>query len=100
MSLNFCEQRIYEHLGSRPEEKRHWQAKVRSAAAAGVPGEAAARLERELWRYLEELSSTTEPFRSEKQLYHLRRTSMRNLAELLLRLWVDPKMRRGPAGVE
>jgi hypothetical protein len=41
-----------------------------------------------------------EPFKSAARLEGIQRTSMKNLAELLLRLWTEPKPRKksGDAG--
>ena len=95
MSLNACEQRILDYLHSRPEEGQHWRHKVRGLArASGDPFAAATRLELDLWRYYEERSAVAEPFRSLARREPLRRTSMRNLAELLLQLWAEPAPRR------
>ena len=53
MSLNRCEQMIFDYVQSHPEERHFWQDKVRDLAA-GAPDEhaVAAELEGELWRYL------------------------------------------------
>lgn len=88
MSLNRNEQMIQDYLRARPDELRHWQEVVRREAnRAGDPHEAAVWLERELWRYFEERAAVAEPFRGVARREGLVRTSMRNLAELLLRLW-------------
>ncbi len=98
MSLNLCEQRVFDHLRLRPEERRHWREKVRAAAFEGPDSHAAAaRLAGDLWRYYEERSVSTEPFREISRREGLRRTSMRNLAELLLRLWTEPRPKLPPA---
>lgn len=91
MSLNRAEQRIHDYLQSRPEELRHWQGVVaRELRAAADPHEAALVLERALWSYYEERAAVAEPFRSAARVEGLARTSMRNLAELLIRLWGPP----------
>jgi predicted amidohydrolase len=98
MSLNRCEQRVYDYLQARPEEGQHWRQKVRARfAETGDRYAAAARLEAELWRYYEERSGVAEPFRSAALREGLRRTSMRNLADLLLHLWTEPRPRRPAA---
>lgn len=92
MSLNRCEQRIYDYLQSHPEERQHWLGKFQSAAKIFSDGhEVVQRLEPELWRYYEERSRVAEPFKGAARLEGLRRISMKNLAELLLRLWTEPK---------
>lgn len=94
MSLNRFEQRIFDYLQVHPEERQYWMDKVR-ATAARMPNEAAvAKIEAELWRYYEERSAVAEPFRQAARAEGLHRSSMRNLSEFLLRLWIDPK----PAG--
>jgi len=98
MSLNRCEQRIFEYLQSHREERHFWQEKVRTASrAAGDVHVAAARLEGELWRYYEERSAVATPFKEAVRVEGLRRTSMKNLAELMLRLWTEPRPQPRPA---
>jgi len=59
---------------------------------------AAGRLDGELWRYYVERSAVAAPFREAVRHEGLERTSMRNLAELLIRLWTEPrpKPKTGP----
>jgi hypothetical protein len=91
MSLNRIEQLIYDYLHSHPDELRHWQDAVRSAARQRPDVHAAATiLEHDLWSYLLERAAVVEPFRSVVRHQGPARTSMKNLAELLLRLWVPP----------
>ena len=91
VSLNRCEQRLFDYLQSQREERQHWQQKVRSALK-DFPDEHAAslRLEADLWRYYLERSAVAAPFKQAAAHEGLSRTSMRNLAELLLRLWTEP----------
>lgn len=98
MSLNRNEQMIQAYLQARPDELRHWQEVVRrEAKRASDPHAAAVVLERELWRYFEERAAVAEPFRDVARREGLVRTSMRNLAELLIRLWAPfPEKPRGP----
>jgi hypothetical protein len=99
MSLNRCEQRIFDYLRAHAEEERFWRDKVRAAATrTGAGPEAAPRLEIELWRYYEERSAVTATFREAVRAEGLRRTSLRNLAELLLRLWTEPAPGKSGAG--
>ena len=91
MSLNRNEQMVYDYLLAQPDERRHWEGVVRrEAVRAGDPHAAAFSLEGELWRYYVERAGVTEPFRGAARREGLARTSMRNLAELLLRLWTPP----------
>jgi hypothetical protein len=97
VSLNRNEQRVFDYLRSQPEEDRHWRRKV--VAMAGPEAdehEAARRLDGELWQYYVERSGVVEPFRSAAKHEGLERTSMRNLAELLIRLWTDPRPKAKP----
>jgi hypothetical protein len=95
MSLNVCEQRIYDYLQGHRDEGRHWREKIRTAAARETDERAlAGRLDIELWNYYEERSAVVADFREPSIRGGVRRMSMRNLAELLLRTWVDPRPRR------
>jgi hypothetical protein len=62
--------------------------------ATGDDHVAAARLEAELWRYYEERSAVAAPFKEAARMEGLQRTSMRNLAELLIRLWTEPRPKK------
>ena len=91
MSLNRAEQLVFDYLQTQPDELRHWQGVVRRETAHEADWHAAATwLEGELWRYYTERATVTEPFRSTVRREGLRRTSMKNLAELMIRLWVAP----------
>lgn len=98
MSLNRHEQMIQDYLRARPDELSHWQEVVRREARRAVdPHAAALVIERELWRYFEERAAVAEPFRGLARREGLTRTSLRNLAELLLRLWVaSPPKTKAP----
>lgn len=88
MSLNRNEQMVYDYLQSRPDELRHWEGVVkREAQRADDLHAAALTLEGELWRYYVERAEVTEPFRSARRHEGSHRTSMRNLADRLLRQW-------------
>jgi hypothetical protein len=98
MSLNRCEQRVFDYLQSHREERHFWEAKVRAVSqTAGGDHEAARRLDGELWRYYLERSAVVSPFKEAARLEGLARTSMKNLAELLLRLWTEPRPKKKPA---
>jgi len=94
MSLNSCEQKTFDYLQTQPDERRFWQEKVRKAAASLDLTGVAARLERDLWAYFQERSQTLPGWRESAAREGLRRISMRNLAELLLRLWTEPRPKR------
>lgn len=100
MSLNRAEQLVYDYLQAQPDELRHWQVVVRREAARETDLHAAATwLDGALRRYHAERAQVAEPFRSEARREGPPRVSMRNLAELLIRLWVDPSAQpRKPAG--
>jgi hypothetical protein len=92
MSLNRNEQMFSDYVGAHPEEKRFWEEKVRVVAAGAADGHAAAvELERELWRYFEERGQVVPSFREAVAHQGTQRVSLRNLAELWLRLWAPPR---------
>ncbi len=99
MSLNRYEQALFDYWGKQPDERRHWQAKVIETARRGVGEtvEPARRLERELWEYFVERSQHVSLFR-DLQPGGLRRVSMLNLAEHLVRLWGPPPKPKKPPG--
>jgi hypothetical protein len=98
MSLNRSEQRVFDYLQGHPEERHFWQSKVQTVCRTINDDHAAAtRLDAELWRYYEERSGVAEPFKSAARQEGLKRTSMKNLAELLIRLWIEPKPKKKPA---
>lgn len=101
MSLNRCEQRVFDYLQRHPEERHHWQNKVQTVCRrVGDDHEAARQLEAELWCYYVERSGVIPSFKEAARTEGLARTSMRNLAELLVRLWTEPKPKRKNAGAE
>jgi len=95
MSLNVCEQRVFDYLQGHRDENRFWREKIQAASARATDVHAlSGRLEIELWNYYRERSSVVPQFKEAVQRESLRRMSMRNLAELLLRLWADPRPRK------
>ncbi len=98
MSLNRCEQRIFDYINGHPEERHYWQSKVQTVCrSAGDDHAAAAQLATELWRYYEERSAVVASFKDAARLEGLKRTSMKNLAELLVRLWTEPRPKKRSA---
>lgn len=96
MSLNRYEQAVFDYWEKQPEERRHWQAKVVAAARlTEEPGVVARALERELWDYFVERS---EHVRSLRDLHAggVRRVSLLNLADYVLRLWGPPRKPKNP----
>jgi len=92
MSLNRSEQLLHDYLQSHRDERQYWQGKVQKIARERPdPAAAVARLDGELWRYFLERSDVAEPFKSFAHSFGPQRTSMKNLAEYLLRLWVAPR---------
>ena len=91
MSLNRGEQLVFDYLNANPEEKSYWMDKVRAAGRLTDAHAASSSLADALWSYYEERAGVAAPFRERVRHEGLQRTSMRNLAELLLRLWVPPK---------
>ena len=92
MSLNRCEQRIFDYLQRHAEERHYWQGKVQTVCRSlGDDHAAAHQLETELWRYYVERSAVVTAFKEAVRTEGIGRTSMRNLAEVLIRLWTEPK---------
>ena len=102
MSLNRSEQRVFDYLQSQVDERHFWVAKVQKTlhAAADDVDRAARLLENDLWEYYKERSEVASPFRDAVRVEGVQRTSMKNLAELLLRLWTEPrpKPKKRPEG--
>jgi hypothetical protein len=95
MSLNRSEQLLYDYVLGQTEEGHYWQNKVRALVAQSPEMPAAvARIDAELWRYYLERSEVTPVFIAAAKAYGLKRTSMKNLAEFLVRLWTEPKPRK------
>ena len=95
MSLNQCEQRVFDYLQSHPDERHYWQGKFqRLAKATEEERFAIEQVEPELWRYYEERSAVASPFKEFAAVEGVRRTSMKNLAELLMRLWIEPRPKK------
>ena len=95
MSLNRSEQMVFDYIQRHPEERQFWVHKVQTISRSESDDHAAALLlESDLWRYYEERSSVASPFRETAQREGLRRTSMRNLAEYLMRLWLAPRPKK------
>ena len=92
MSLNRSEQRIEDYLQGHKEERQFWISKVQSIFAREIDtGTAAARIEGELWRYYVERSAVVPEFKQAARLEGLERTSMRNLADHLIRMYTVPR---------
>ena len=92
MSLNRCEQRLFDYLQKHQDERQFWQGKFhRAMKEAGDERIATEMLQPELWRYYLERSEVVPIFRDAVSHEGRDRTSMKNLAELLLRLWVEPR---------
>jgi len=95
MSLNRSEQMLYDYVQGQTEERQHWQNKVRVLVAQSpdIAG-AVARIDSELWRYYLERSEVAPVFVAAARKYGLKRTSMKNLAEYLIRLWTEPRPKK------
>jgi hypothetical protein len=95
MSLNRCEQTLFDYVKRHPDERQFIQAKVQTLVSASPEvSTAVARIDSELWRYYEERSAVIPAFNEVLGKAGPRRTSMRNLAELMVRLWTEPKLRK------
>lgn len=98
MSLNRCEQRVFDYLEKHPDERHFWIGKVQSISRrCSDDASAVSQLEPELWAYYKERSAVASPFKEAARAEGLQRTSMKNLAELMLRLWIEPRPRKKPA---
>ena len=95
MSLNRFEQRIFDYWQRHHDERQFWQRKVQEIVKRlGDDHAAAAQLDGELWRYYVERSGVVAVFKEATRHEGLRRTSMKNLAELVIRLWVEPRPKK------
>jgi hypothetical protein len=98
MSLNRSEQMLYDYVQGQSEERQYWRAKVQSIVSASPErADAVVRLDSELWRYYVERSEVAPVFVAAARAYGLERTSMKNLAEFLVRSWTEPKPKKPPA---
>ncbi len=89
MSLNRCEQTVFDYWQRAPDERRHWQAKVAELTRDGPDMALARGLERDLWTYLLERSAHVPALR-ELHIEDGPKVSLLNLAEYLIRLWGPP----------
>lgn len=85
---------MQDYVQAHREERQFWQTKVQTVAGRLSPDAAAGALDLELWRYFEERSRVAREFKEFVSREGTRRTSMRNLAEYWLRLWVQPAPKR------
>lgn len=98
MSLNRCEQRVFDYLQRHQDERHYWQEKFQKILRdAGDERLAVDFVEPQLWRYYLERSAVVAAFKAAAANEGLARTSMKNLAELLLRLWTEPRPKRKTA---
>ncbi|MCC6414572.1 MAG: hypothetical protein IT582_01500 [Opitutaceae bacterium] len=92
MSLNRCEQMVFDYWAANPDEGRFWRDKVQSVVhSTANEATAALRLEADIWTYYVERSGVVKSFMEVAEREGLARTSMRNLAELMIRLWTEPR---------
>ena len=88
MSLNRIEQMLFDYLQRHAEERHFWQAKVRELMQKTESDfVAAADLADELWIYYNERCRVVPLFHEVSSREGLRRISLRNLAEHLMRVW-------------
>ena len=97
MSLNRSEQQLFEYIEGNREERQFWEHKVREFdAKLSDRALAACSIESELWRYFVERSAVVPKFKHAAEHEGLRRISLKNLAEYLLRIWGAPKVAKRP----
>jgi len=95
MSLNRTEQILFDYVQGKREERQYWQDKVRAIARESLEiPDAVARIDTELWRYYLERSEVAPIFMEAVKAHGSRRTSMKNLAEHLVRLWTEPRPKK------
>jgi hypothetical protein len=100
MSLNRSEQMLYDYVQGQRDERQYWHNKVQSIVDQSVEvSSAVARLDSELWRYYLERSEVASVFIAAARAHGLKRTSMKNLAEYLIRLWTEPRPKK-PASTD
>jgi hypothetical protein len=100
MSLNRSEQLLHDYIQSHPDERQYWVSKVQTIVRdSTAPSQAVSRLDAELWRYYLERSEVAPLFVAAAKAYGLKRTSMKNLAEYLVRLWTEPSQRKVSAPI-
>jgi hypothetical protein len=93
MSLNRCEQTAFDYVKTHPGERQYLQDKVQAIVLGSSDiAKAVTKIDYELWRYYEERSSIVPAFSEALGPGAPRKTSMKNLAELLVRLWTEPKV--------
>lgn len=86
MSLNRCEQALFDYWERQPDERRHWQERLRELTRGSFsPADTARGLERELWAHFEERNRHVPSLRAAAGVGG--RVSLLNLAELIVRLW-------------
>jgi hypothetical protein len=102
VSLNRYEQTLYDYVKSHPDERQYWQDKVRALLVeSGDPSRGISRLDAELWRYFQERSAVSAAFGVAERGAPSGRISMKNLAELLVRLWTEPRtVKPAPPGAD
>ena len=95
MSLNRYENIMMDYLESHAEEKRYWEARVLEIDRRGGRRESKVLdLNSLLWEYFEERSRFESPFRELVIHEGVKKISMLNLSEYLLRMWTPvPKKR-------
>ncbi len=95
MSLNRSEQYLFDYITANKDEGQHWHAKVQAYFRKNVSlHDLVVPFESELWAYYVERAQGSPKFGQGMPTKDLRRTSMKNLAEHLLRLWGPPATKK------
>ena len=95
MSLNRSEQLLHDYVQSHPDERQYWISKVQTIVReSSEPAQGVSRLDAELWRYYLERSEVAPVFITAAKAFGLKRTSMKNLSEYLIRVWTEPRPRK------
>ena len=91
MSLNRSAQIIYDYIRSHPDEDRHWREKAGRIATQGPDHHIAeSTIVAALRDYCEERAGSLSQFRDLRQIGGFDRSTLRPLAELMVRLWGPP----------
>lgn len=98
MSLNRSAQIIYDYIRSHPDEDRHWREKAGLIATQSPDHHiAASTIVSSLRDYCEERAGSLSQFRDLRQIGGFDRSTLRPLAELLVRLWGPPPKKKKPS---
>jgi hypothetical protein len=86
---------LYDYFQGKPDERQYLKNKVQALVRESHDGPSAvSRIDAELWRYYLERSEVAPDFIAAARAQGTQRTSMKNLAEHLVRAWTEPRPRK------